>query len=144
MFFKFFNVWSDLTWLNLTSDNFTSSHQNFPKNLAKKPSFNSAIHQGAGLPAASRNALESIPASSFHSPPIDIFPFHRNCTSQNHGTIRTHKASGFVNSAVRALFTILPAEPFPASTGTILVEWKEFLKPWMGNGFLPVVDNLTD
>ena len=43
---------------------------------------------------------EAIPAGSSHWQPMDTFPFHRNCTSQNHGTAGNHEASSFVNSAI--------------------------------------------
>ena len=35
-----------------------------------------------------------------HSQPMEGFPFHRNCTSQSHGTAGSRKAGGFVNSTV--------------------------------------------
>ena len=45
---------------------------------------------------------ESVPVGSSHSQLMDIFPFHMNYTSQSHGTARSCKGGGFVNSAVNA------------------------------------------
>ena len=42
-----------------------------------------------------------------HSQPMDIFLFHRNCTSQTHGMARNHKVGGFA-----VLFTKPPASWF--------------------------------
>ena len=39
---------------------------------------------------------------------MDIFLFHRNCTSQNHGMTGNCKAGSFVNHTVTALFTKAP------------------------------------
>ena len=53
-----------------------------------------------------------------HSQPMDIFLFHRNCTSHTHGMARNHKVGDFA-----VLFTKPPASWFLAIsydlTGTI-------------------------
>ena len=79
---------------------------------------------------------EAIPTSGSHWQPMDTFLFHRNCTSRTHGMAGNREASGFVNSAVMALFIKPPASRLLAVPWFCLVLFHHStipsLKPSMG------------
>ena len=84
----------------------------------------------------------TIPTSSSHSQSMNIFSFHRNCTSQSHGMAGSQKAGGSVNSAVTTIFT-KPLDYLPL-TGPLSrdhsYQWLPFTAKWI---FFPFHRNCT-
>ena len=67
--------------------------------LANQP--DSTIHKAVARPATVQNVVWR----AFQLPaPFMAYGGFRNCTRQNHGTVRNREASGFVNSAVTPFF----------------------------------------
>ena len=104
--------------------------------LFTKPSApNSAIHKAAGQ-AFFLVGTTPPPPRPFQLPaPFMAYGSFRNCTRQNHGMARNHKANGFVNSAVsygcsqKSHQQEQPPEAIPPLMASGLEQWNDGIVP---------------